>query len=128
MSWGPFTDGAMALLEKTLTWRTRNQEIISGNIANLDTPGYNRKDMDFQNILEGYSRGNLQEVSLDTTAHGHLPGSDPGGGLVKETSEQVDLDKEMVRLSENQISYNVSVQMLIKKLDYLRDVIAGDSK
>ena len=128
MSWGLFTDGAMALLEKTLTWRTRNQEIIAGNIANLDTPGYNRKDMDFQNILEGYSRGTLQEVSLNTTEPGHLPGSDPGGGQVKETWEQVDLDKEMVRMAENQISYNVSVQMLIKKLDYLRTVIAGDSK
>lgn len=125
MSWDAFTDGAMRLLEKTLTWHTKNQEIISGNIANLDTPGYTRKEMDFQNILENYTRGNLMTVGLTTTNPGHLPGSDVEAGLVQETSEDVDLDKEMVHMAENQISYNTSVQMLIKKLSYLRTVIEG---
>jgi flagellar basal-body rod protein FlgB len=128
MSWDAFTDGAMRLLEKTLTWRTRNQEVIAGNIANLDTPNYNRKDMDFQNILESYTRGNLIEVGLNTTNPGHLLGSGKDAALVQDTSQEVDLDQEMVRMSENQISYNVSVQMLIKKLDYLRTVIDGGSK
>ena len=125
MSWDAFTDGAMRLLEKTLTWHTKNQEIISGNIANLDTPGYTRKEMDFQNILENYTRGNLMTVGLTTTNPGHLPGSDVEAGLVQESSEDVDLDKEMVHMAENQISYNTSVQMLIKKLSYLRTVIEG---
>lgn len=128
MNWGPFTDGAMRLLEKTLTWRTRSQEVIAGNIANLDTPRYTRKDMDFQHILEGYSRGDLMEVNLVTTDAAHLPGAEPGGGLVHETWEKVDLDREIVRMADNQISYQASVQMLIKKLDYLRAVIEGDRK
>ena len=128
MSWAAFTDGAMRLLEKSLTWRTQNQEIIAGNIANLDTPSYTRKDMDFQHILQSYSQGNVQEVSLTRTEPGHLPGADPGVGLVQETWEEVDLDQEMVRMATNQISYNASVQMLIKKLDYLRTVIEGDAK
>ncbi|MFZ5451895.1 MAG: flagellar basal body rod protein FlgB [Thermodesulfobacteriota bacterium] len=128
MSWGLFTDGAMRLLENTLTWRTRHQEVIAGNIANLDTPGYNRKDMDFQQILSSYSQGRLQEVSLEMTKPGHLPGADPGAGLIQETWEPVDLDQEMVRMAENQISYQTSVQMLIKKLDSLRTVINGEGK
>jgi flagellar basal-body rod protein FlgB len=128
MSWGTFTDGAMRLLEKTLNWQARNQEIIAGNIANLDTPGYTRKEMDFQNILESYSRGNLLEVSLTQTNPGHLGGANPSQALVQETSEDVDLDQEMVRMSENQISYNASVQMLIKKLETLRAVVNGDTK
>jgi flagellar basal-body rod protein FlgB len=128
MAWDAFTDGAMRLLEKTLTWRTRNQEVLSGNLANLDTPNYTRKEMDFQNILESYSRGNLMEVGLNTTNPGHLPGADKDTALIQETSQAVDLDQEMVRMSENQISYNVSVQMLIKKLDYLRTVIDGGMK
>ena len=128
MSWGPFTDGAMRLLENTLTWRTRNQEVIAGNIANLDTPGYNRKDMDFQKILTSYSQGNLQEVGLNTTNPGHLPGADPGTGLIQESWEPVDLDQEMVRMAENTISYQTSVQMLIKKLDFLKSVINGEGR
>jgi flagellar basal-body rod protein FlgB len=125
MAWTAFTDGAMRLLEKTLTWHTQNQEVIAGNLANLDTPNYTRKDMDFQNILESYTQGNSMEVSLTRTDPGHLPGADPGVGLVQETWDEVDLDQEMVRMATNQISYNASVQMLIKKLDYLRTVIQG---
>jgi flagellar basal-body rod protein FlgB len=128
MSWGTFTDGAMRLLEKTLTWRSRNQEIIAGNIANLDTPNYTRKDMDFHNILESYSKGNLMQVSLSQTDQAHLGGADPSLSLVQETSEDVDLDQEIVRMSDNQMSYNASVQMLIKKLDTLRAVIDGGQK
>lgn len=128
MSWGPFTDGAMRLLEKSLAWQTTNQEIMAGNIANLDTPGYTRKDLDFQNVLERYTQGYLLEVNLTTTEPGHLPGADPGAAVVQDTWEQVDLDREMVRMAENQITYNASVQMLIKKLEHLRTVIQGDSQ
>jgi flagellar basal-body rod protein FlgB len=128
MSWGAFTDGAMRLLEKTLNWRARNQEIIAGNVANLDTPNYTRKEMDFQHILESYSRGNLMELNLAQTNPNHLGGANPSQALVHETSEEVDLDQEIVRMSENQISYNASVQMLIKKLENLRAVIEGGQK
>lgn len=128
MSWDSFTDGAMRLLEKSLNWRVRQQETIAGNIANLDTPNYNRKEMDFQNILESYSKGNLLEMGLAQTNSGHIKGPSLSQTLVQETSEEVELEQEMVRMADNQISYNASVQMLIKKLDYLRTVIEGDLK
>jgi len=128
MSWGFLTDGAMRLLEKTLDWRVQNQEIIAGNIANLDTPNYTRKEMNFDNILSSYTQGNLQTVSLTQTDPGHLGGANPGAGLVEETTDDVDLDQEIVRMSENQLSYQASVQMLIKKLNMLQSVIDGGTK
>jgi flagellar basal-body rod protein FlgB len=128
MSWGVLTDGIMRLLEKSLDWRVQNQEVIAGNIANLDTPNYARKEMDFDHILNSYTRGNLQAVSLSQTDPGHLGGAKPGPGLVQETSEEVDLDQEIVRMSENQLAYHASVQMLIKKLDTLRTAIEGGTK
>jgi len=128
MSWGILTDGAMRLLEKTLDWRVQNQEIIAGNIANLDTPNYTRKEMNFDNILSSYTQGNLQTVSLTQTDPGHLGGANPGAGLVEETTDDVDLDQEIVRMSENQLSYQASTQMLIKKLNMLQAVIDGGTK
>ena len=128
MSWGVLTDGTMRLLEKTLDWRVQNQEIIAGNIANLDTPNYTRKEMNFENILSSYTRGNLQTVSLTQTDPGHLGGANPAPALVGETSEGVDLDQEIVRMSENQLSYQASTQMLIKKLGMLQSVIDGATK
>jgi len=118
----------MRLLEKTLDWRVQNQEIIAGNIANLDTPNYTRKEMNFDNILSSYTQGNLQTVSLTQTDPGHLEGANPGAGLVEETADDVDLDQEIVRMSENQLSYQASTQMLIKKLNMLQAVIDGGTK
>ncbi|RJR36396.1 MAG: flagellar basal body rod protein FlgB [Deltaproteobacteria bacterium] len=128
MMWESFTDKAMQLLEKSLNWRVRQQEIIAGNIANLDTPNFKRKEMDFQNILESYSKGNSLEMGLVQTDPGHIRGPKVSQAMVEETSEEVDLDQEMVRMADNQISYNASVQMLIKKCDFLRTVIEGDRK
>jgi len=125
MSWGAISDVTMRLLEKTLDWRVQNQETIAGNIANLDTPNYTRKEMDFDQILNNYNRGNLQTVSLTQTNPGHIGGGDKGLGLVEETGESVDLDQEVVRMSENQLSYAASTQMLIKKLTMLQSVIDG---
>jgi flagellar basal-body rod protein FlgB len=127
-SWGVITDGTMRLLEKTLDWRVQNQEIIAGNIANLDTPNYTRKEMNFDQILNSYTQGNLQTVSLAQTEPGHLGGNNPGPGLVEETGDDVDLDQEIVRMADNQLAYQASTQMLIKKLDMLKSVIDGGSK
>lgn len=127
-SWGIFSNGAMRLLEKSLDWRVQNQQVIAGNIANLDTPQYTRKEMDFDNILSSYTRGNLQAVSLNTTEPGHLGGGNQGTVPVQDTGADVDLDQEIVRMSENQLAYQASVQMLIKKLEQLRTVIDGGTK
>ncbi len=124
-SWGIFSTGAMRLLEKTLDWRVQNQQVIAGNIANLDTPDYTRKEMDFDNILSNYTRGNLQAVTLTTTEPGHLGGGNPDAAPVQDTGTDVDLDQEIVRMSENQLGYQASVQMLIKKLSDLQAVISG---
>jgi flagellar basal-body rod protein FlgB len=128
VTWGVYTDGTLRLLEKTLNWRARNQEIIAGNIANLDTPNYTRKEMNFDKILKSYSRGVIQEVGLNTTGKGHLPGSDPSRALVEDTGDDVDLDREMVQMSTNFLSFQASTQMLIKKLDTLRSAIDGGQK
>jgi len=84
--------------------------------------------MNFDKILKSYSRGVIQEVGLNTTGKGHLPGSDPSRALVEDTGDDVDLDREMVQMSTNFLSFQASTQMLIKKLDTLRSAIDGGQK
>jgi flagellar basal-body rod protein FlgB len=128
MDWGTFTDATMKLLENSMTFRTRNQETIAANIANLDTPHYTGKQMDFQKVLDGYTQG-VQPVSLTKTNTLHLGAGKSGmAGLAEDTGEAVDLDREMVRMSINQLGYQSSVQMLNKKLEQLRNAIDGGSK
>jgi len=125
MSGNLFSDSTLHLLEKSLSWRSRGQEIIAGNLANLETPYYTRKEVDFQGVLKDHLQGR-PDIKLVATHSQHLPGSGLENGLVRETQDPLDLDQEMVNLSLNQMGYQASVTMLTKKLDQLRTVIEGD--
>ncbi len=115
-------DGTLRLLEKSLDWRSQGQAIISGNLANLETPSYTRKEANFQGVLKDYVQGR-SPIGLASTNPRHLLGPPVEKGLVEETNEPVDLDQEMVKLSVNQLGYQTSVTMLNKKFDQLKTVI-----
>jgi flagellar basal-body rod protein FlgB len=69
-----------------------------------------------------------QNVNLVRTDRKHLPMPDSSGNEYKvETSaEKVSLDKEMTNLAENQLMYNVTVDILARKFrsisTFLKDV------
>ena len=121
-----FADSTLHLLEKSLSWQNRKQEIIAGNLANLETPNYTRKEVDFQGVLKDYLQGT--SVKLAATHTQHLQGSGLAASLVRDSDDPVSLDQEMVNLSTNQLEYQASVTMLMKKLGQLKTVIEGDSQ
>ncbi len=119
-----FPDNTLRLLEKSLNWHTQGQEVIAGNLANLETPNYTRKEVNFRQVLKDHLQGKVGLV-LAATHPRHLPNSRFAGGLVRDTGAPVDLDQEMVSLSLNQLGYQTSVTMLKKKLEQLRAAIEG---
>lgn len=123
-------DTTMNLLQKVLDLRSRNQEIISSNIANAETPGFSAVSFEFeQQLRQALQRGELRPV---VTQPGHI-GIRPGdiaqveGRVVRHPDRRgigdgnsVSVDQEMVRLSENQIMYEAAITMLNKKLALLK--------
>lgn len=122
-----FPDGTLQLLEKALSWRSQGQSVIAGNLANLETPDYTGKEVNFQGVLKDHLQGR-QGFRLAASHPQHLRGSPVDSGLARDTHEPVDLDQEMVNLSLNQLGYQTSVTMLIKKLDQIKTVIEGDRR
>ncbi|MFW6126584.1 MAG: flagellar basal body rod protein FlgB [Thermodesulfobacteriota bacterium] len=119
-----FPDSTLHLLEKSLSWHNRGQEIIAGNLANLETPGFTRKELNFKEVLRDYLQG--LSIKLAATNPRHIQGARLETNLVSDSNEPVDLDREMVHLSVNQLQYQTSVTMLMKKLGTLKAVIEGD--
>jgi flagellar basal-body rod protein FlgB len=75
--------------------------------------------------LADYLHG-IQGISLIQTDPGHIPGGNPNLGIkVQDTQEDVDIDQEMIRLTQNNLLYHANVQMLIKKLELLRAAMEG---
>ncbi len=120
-------DKTYALLGKAMDVSARRHNLITGNIANMDTVGYEAKDLDFQKTLEmEMSQGS---GSLDRTHAKHFKGR-PAGALNTEMVEDapVDLDREMSRLVENNIRYRSTVEMMMRKVATLRDAIGEGVK
>jgi len=126
------------LLEKNLDLRAMNQNLISANLANAETPGYIPKRLTF----EGELKDALKNRGGDTpplTDPRHIPLNGRSAGLdrvqgtiieapdgsVGDDGNGVELENEMGRLAENQILYNATIQLAVKKFEGLKTAIKG---
>ena len=103
------------ILEKVLDCTSKVQDVVASNIANAETPGYNRKEVSFQSLLNSYI--DQIEMADPREAGTNIFDFEPDivevkGGNIKRDGNNVDIDAEMMKLTENQIRNNVAVQLL----------------
>jgi len=115
-------------LAKELDVKVLKTELISSNIANIDTPGYKAKDLKFDHYLEE----SMNDLSLKTTNPKHIKDSESAveGNQIVENKEpgradgnNVNVEDEMLKLIKNNIDYNITVQLLSKSLARIKTAI-----
>ena len=122
------------MLEYSMNIRSKIHDVIASNIANVNTPGYKCKSLDFQREFNKIlKKENL--IDLETTDKKHIPLSDKKSENTEIESEtcsnnvygndknNVDIDREMAKLSKNQLLYNIDSQILVKEFKMLKDAI-----
>jgi flagellar basal-body rod protein FlgB len=111
---------------------TRNT-LLSNNIANVDTPNYKRKDIDFESLLQAELAG---EKSLDkavSRANQDLTTLDPqvytdNSSLSYRTDgNNVDIATEEAYLAENQIRYQALVDLMSQEFSRYSTVLSNGS-
>jgi flagellar basal-body rod protein FlgB len=128
----PF-DASTKLLQKVMDLRSTKQRIIASNIANADTPGYNRKVFEFEDQLQQALSGSTKSLTITNSRHiSNTPGSVAAvSGFVREIEDQtkigdensVNVDTEMIDLSKNELLYETAAQLLKKKFAMLSYVV-----
>jgi len=113
------------MLSAVLDLRSERHNIIASNIANIDTPNYRPKDIVFTDELKEVIEG---KEGMRTTGDGRKhpsgqPIADKIDFEVVETGEKVDLDSEMAKLAENNLMYNLAVELLARKFKGLETVL-----
>ncbi|MGB0990226.1 MAG: flagellar basal body rod protein FlgB [Halarcobacter sp.] len=131
--------GVTNLLFKHLSFRSDRQNVISSNIANVNTPGYKTKELVFEDEMSKVKGNN--ELELFTTNTKHINPSlndinklnEPRLVNVKGLKEQndgnnVSMDNQMSEMSKNKIIFD-AIQSSIKKDSRLfRSVIESSAK
>jgi flagellar basal-body rod protein FlgB len=112
-------------LGSLLNFHSERHKVLTSNLVNIDTPGYQPKDVVFKNELQGILGGGLK-VTPVTTNENHI-GPTSGAGKIEmevvDSGAQVSLDKEMINLAENHLMYNMTVELLARKFKGLKSVL-----
>jgi flagellar basal-body rod protein FlgB len=125
------------LLSLSMRMRSMRHEILAGNIANADTPGYRAKDLEFSAALQSIlgpekdgAAGSGPRVQLIASEPADVSNVPPES-LVrvrqvegKLDDNSVDLDKQIATLVENSLSYETSLTLLGRTLANLRYAIS----
>ncbi len=96
-------------LGRFLSFLSARQEVISSNIANVDTPGYKTRDLDNEfSAAFAEARDAVVEVP---------------GLASKNDGNNVSIDREARLLAENTIRFNLAAQLLRGKIKDIRSAI-----
>ncbi|MBO5094261.1 MAG: flagellar basal body rod protein FlgB [Lachnospiraceae bacterium] len=100
------------VLDKTADAAWIRNEVLSNNIANADTPGYKRQDINFEGELRR-ALGNSRYTSVDAKVSGLKINrlkprtyTDYSDFSYRTDKNNVDIDTENVMLASNQLKYN----------------------
>jgi flagellar basal-body rod protein FlgB len=104
------------LLSTMLDFRAERHKVIVSNIANIDTPDYKPQNLVFNIRLEEAKRA-LNGMDLTKTSNRHLSPAlgSKGQFQVAPSGNKVEIDKEMANLAENNLMYNLTVELLSRK-------------
>jgi flagellar basal-body rod protein FlgB len=118
------------VLDKAADASWIRETLITNNIANVDTPNYKRKDIDFESVLEK-ELGNCKHTSLDSKiSNVNLDRLNPtvytdhSSLSYRLDGNNVDIDTEEVNLASEQIKYEALTTSITKEFSRMKDVIS----
>jgi flagellar basal-body rod protein FlgB len=125
------SDQTLDAMETYMTRLTQRQKVVAANLANIDTPGYKTKDVSFHATMQELMSTDSANLRSTRPEHNQAwVGVAPRAqayevqGLPERTDRNnVDLDREMLRLSETAFGYSLITQMVRGKFRNLATAI-----
>ncbi len=130
----PFSfDSYLSVHEPALHLRAKRAQVLASNLANVDTPNYKARDIDFQAALKTVRGGQTAGMLRGTHANHIQPQSFISGyELQYRNPYQASLDGntvehqvEMAAYSDNAMRYLANLRFLSGKFNTLRTAIKG---
>lgn len=108
-------DKSIKILEKVMDICTYRQKILASNIANVDTPNYKARDINFQEELKKAVENQASDYKI-IEAPTTMPNRD---------GNTVNIEVEMTKLAETMLMYNGATQLLSTRIRIFKDAIKG---
>jgi flagellar basal-body rod protein FlgB len=108
------------------------QQVISRNIANVDTPGYQAQNVSFEQVIK-QAAAKAEPLALSVTNVGHMQLDVPSptvtlinrvGGSDRVDGNNVDIDAELTEMNDTAIRYQALAQMISRKYTGIVNILA----
>jgi len=127
---GEITNDAamMSALGRAMTRAVQRQAVAAGNLANIDTPGYRTKEVQFSEALDGHMQAMTVAVT-DPRHFGAAFGFDPtqttetSGLAVRRDGNNVQLDRELFTMTRASSDFAAAEAALSAKFRLIRFAI-----
>jgi len=112
---------------------TERHGVIASNIANVDTPGYKAKEINFKDAFKGALE--KSGIAMKRSREDHMTAgsvqSSPSAFIreqinnsMRNDGNNVNVDNEMTQLAQNTIMFDMAVQMIGKRFEALKYTIS----
>ena len=129
-------DSYLGVHAEALKLQSQRMEVLANNLANVDTPNFKARDIDFKAAL---AQAGSPEATLpmSTTSPGHLGGTNSGGadfsGALKYRvplapsldGNTVDAQLEQAAFADNTVRYQATLSFISARLKNLMTAITG---
>jgi flagellar basal-body rod protein FlgB len=105
------------LVSSAIEFAKQNHSVISQNVANVNTPKYQAKQLSFDELLAHIEKGGDQppEFQMERVK----------GLEVRNDGNNVDLDRELANLKKNALLHDTLTQLLGAKMSLMQRAITG---
>jgi flagellar basal-body rod protein FlgB len=124
-----FESKTLNAMEGYMERLSQRQKIVASNLANIDTPGYKTKDISFHATIDELLAEKNHSGHLRMTRSRHIEAEpygpsmnkvfEPQGLLERVDGNNVDIDWEMMKMSETAFGYSMVAQLLRGKYQKL---------
>jgi flagellar basal-body rod protein FlgB len=128
-----FNSSSIPVLEKVVGFTEARHNVLAGNIANIDTPGYHAQDLSpvqFQSQLKEAIE-TRREQATQPAGQSAIDGDDPFVGLhdtmkslLYHDDSDNDLERQVAALTKNQMQYNLAVTIMTNQFRLLQAAIS----
>jgi flagellar basal-body rod protein FlgB len=124
---------AFDIAKRALDGLSARRDMISQNIANVDTPGYKAQEVSFEGVLK-QAMNDKPLMSMKTSNARHMQGGgiqgigmvqvgNRQGGSTRADGNNVDIDQELTQMTETGIRYQAITEIVSKKLSLLKNLV-----
>ncbi|MBQ7738088.1 MAG: flagellar basal body rod protein FlgB [Desulfovibrionaceae bacterium] len=123
----------IGLVERVLDMQLQRQNVITGNLANIETPNYKPRELEFEKELQA-AMGLDAKGRMSMTNYAHMPSYFNPATFGPEWEKQfkprqihgedrVNLDKEMAKLAKCNLHYSALTQVMTKSFEGINTII-----